>query len=83
MSVEITLQRSPHDREHPYAMISNALLDDKKLSINSKLILIYISSNRKQSSLDICTKMKMSKTQFEKYLKEIRSSVWKEEVNGL
>ncbi len=41
MSVEITLQRSPHDREHPYSMISNALIDNREISNNLKMLLLY------------------------------------------
>lgn len=41
MSVEITFQRSPHDREHPYTMVSNELLDNKEISNNLKMLLIY------------------------------------------
>lgn len=41
MSVEITLQRSPHDREHPYTPISNALLDNFMISNDLKMLLIY------------------------------------------
>jgi len=41
VSVEITFQRSPHDREHPYTMISNQLLDNMEISHNLKMLLIY------------------------------------------
>jgi len=41
MSIDITLQRSPHDSNHPYSMISNDLIDNMEISNELKMLLIY------------------------------------------
>lgn len=40
-----TIQRCPHDKENPYAMISRDLIRDKTLSPECRWLLIYLLSN--------------------------------------
>jgi hypothetical protein len=40
-----TIQRCPHDKENPYAMISRDLIRDKSLSPECRWLLIYLLSN--------------------------------------
>lgn len=40
------IQHYPHDKEHPFTMISNALIRDEKLSPNCRWMLIYLLSNK-------------------------------------
>lgn len=46
MSIEnITFQRAPHDKQNPYAMVSNALIRDNRISPECRWLLIYLLSN--------------------------------------
>ncbi len=40
-----TIERCPHDRENPYAMVSRALIRDSSISPNCRMILIFLLSN--------------------------------------
>lgn len=44
-----TIERCPHDREKPYAMISRALIRDKSISPKCRMILIYLVSRREEN----------------------------------
>jgi len=41
-----TIQRCPHDPEHPYFMLSRALVRDNSISPNCRLMLIHLLSNK-------------------------------------
>jgi hypothetical protein len=44
--VGATIQRCPHDEENPYTQVLNALIRDKTISPNCRMIIIYLLSNR-------------------------------------
>jgi hypothetical protein len=41
-----TIERCPHDEENPYTQILNALIRDKSISPNCRMIIIYLLSNK-------------------------------------
>lgn len=43
---QATFQRCPHDPEHPYSMVSNALIRDQSISPECRWLIIYLLSNR-------------------------------------
>ncbi len=43
---DTVFERCPHDREHPYAMISRDLIRDQSISPNCRWLLIYLLSNK-------------------------------------
>lgn len=47
-----TIQRCPHDKEHPYAMISRDLIRDKNLSPECRMLLIYLLSHTENWQLN-------------------------------
>jgi hypothetical protein len=60
MSNEPTFHRCPHDKEHPFSMISNELIRNKILSPQARWLLIYLLSNREGFAL---TMQKIQDTQ--------------------
>lgn len=46
MDERTTIRRSPHSKEHPYSIISNALINDMELPLAEKAALIYLLSRR-------------------------------------
>lgn len=40
--IKVTIKRAPHDKEHPYVMISNAMFRDKSISPKAKGVLGYL-----------------------------------------
>lgn len=44
-SSDESFERSPHDKEHPYTMVSNSLIRDKSISPECRLVLIYLLSH--------------------------------------
>src|SRR5690606_10621684 len=44
MTERATIRRSPHNREHPYSIISNNLINDMELPLAEKAALIYLLS---------------------------------------
>ena len=49
----ITFYRCPHDRENPYAQISNNLIRDGSLSPNCRWLIIYLLSNKESFGIKI------------------------------
>ncbi len=48
-----TIERCPHDRDHPYTMILNSLIRDNSISPNCRLVLIHLLSNRDEWKIRI------------------------------
>lgn len=46
------IQRCPHDKEHPYAMINRDLIRDKDLSPECRMLLIYLLSHKENWNLN-------------------------------
>lgn len=45
LSTGISFEQSPHDAEHPFTMVSNALIRDASISPNCRWLIIYLRSN--------------------------------------
>ena len=41
-----SIERCPHDEEHPYTHVLNALIRDKSISPNCRMIIIFLLSNK-------------------------------------
>jgi len=41
---QVTIFKSPHDKEHPYVMVSREMAQDKNLSLKAKGLLLYLLS---------------------------------------
>ncbi len=48
-----TFQRCPHDKEHPYSMVSRDLIRDKSISPACRWLLIYLLSNKEGWNIHI------------------------------
>lgn len=44
--VGATIQRCPHDEEHPYTHVHNGLIRDKSISPNCRMIIIFLLANK-------------------------------------
>ncbi len=73
MSVEITIQRSPHDSEHPFVMVSRDLINNISISNDLKMLIIYCLSKPKEwvfRFLDIMKHMRFSESTLYRILEE-------------
>lgn len=48
-----TIQRCPHDEENPYTQVLNALIRDKSISPNCRMIIIFLLSNKNNWTIRI------------------------------
>ena len=73
MSVEITIQRSPHDSEHPFVMVSRELINNISISNDLKMLIIYCLSKPKEwifRFIDIMKHMHFSESTLYRILDE-------------
>ena len=70
---EPTIHRAPKDKEHPYVMISRALIDDESISSDLKILLIYSLSKPfdwSHNVTNMANKLQKSRNTIYKLLKE-------------
>lgn len=70
------IERAPHNREHPYTVLDNEILDSD-LSNNAKVVMWALLRNRddwKPHRTELMTRLKMTRKPFDKSLKELKEA---------